>query len=232
MTAYESVSTWRPAPAPPPSPARAHVIAAVADRVVALGSCRLRVVVDGRTGAGKSTFADQLAAALRARERSTARASLDDFKHPWRHAQEHEYDRESGEGYYRNPHDFASARDLLLAPAAPDGDGRVVLCAHDPLTGVDHRDVVVELPPDTVLVVDGVFAMRPELNDLWDLRIWLDVDHATSRARGIGRDGNREVHLTRYEPGEDLYVAEVDPVTRADIVIDHTELARPVRLRP
>jgi uridine kinase len=231
VTAFESVSTWKPAPAPAATPARQAVIDAVADRVLGHGARRLRVVVDGRTGAGKSTFADELASALRARGRSTARASLDDFKRPWRHAQEHGYDRESGEGYYRNAHDFASGRDLLLVPAGPRGDGRVVLCAHDPITGIDHRDLVVALPTDAVLVVDGVFAMRPEYDEFWDQRIWLDVDRGTSRARGVGRDGNPEVHATRYEASEDLYVAEVDPIEKADVVIDHTDLAAPVIVR-
>jgi hypothetical protein len=111
------------------------------------------------------------------------------------------------------------------------GDGRVVLCAHDPLTGVDHRDFLVELPADVVLVVEGVFAMRPELDQLWALRIGLDVDPEVSRARGVDRDGNAEVHDERYEPAEDLYVAEVDPAAHADVVIDHTDRATPVILR-
>lgn len=231
MTAFESVSTWKPGPAPPPSPARARVIAAVTERVVVLGPRRQRVVVDGRTGAGKSTFADELASALRAHDRSTARASLDDFKFPWRHARAHGYDRESGEGYYRNAWDFASARALLLEPAGLSGDGRVVLCAHDPLTGVDHRDFVVELTAETVLVVDGVFAMRPEFDEFWDLRIWLDVPVEISRERGVGRDGNPEVHVTRYEPSEDLYLTEVDPRAQADVVVDNSDLTTPVIIR-
>src|SRR3954453_1827400 len=98
---------------------RAQVIDTVASRVCATGSVRLRVVVDGRTGAGKTTFADELAAAVRERGRSTLRASLDDFKHPWRHARAHGYDRVTGEGYYRNAHDFVAARTLLLEPSAP-----------------------------------------------------------------------------------------------------------------
>ena len=92
------------------------------------------VAVDGMTCAGKTSFGHELAAALRDLGRPTARASMDDFKNPWREARELGYDRLSGEGYYRNAYDFRSARDLLLAPAAPGGSGDLVLCAHDPLT--------------------------------------------------------------------------------------------------
>ena len=116
------------------------MIGAVARRIAQLSPGRLRVAVDGLTGAGKTSFGHELAAALRALDRPTMRASLDDFKYPWRHAREHGYDRVSGEGYYRNAYDFGSARDLLLSPAGPGGSGRVALCGHDPLTGEDHRD--------------------------------------------------------------------------------------------
>jgi len=44
----------------------------------------------------------------------------------------------------RNAHDFVSAQTLLLQPSGPMGTGKVVLCAHDPLTGVDNRSVVVD----------------------------------------------------------------------------------------
>jgi hypothetical protein len=52
----------------------------VAARVTRVGPGRIRVAVDGRTGAGKTSFGHELAAALRARGRPTMRASLDDFK--------------------------------------------------------------------------------------------------------------------------------------------------------
>ena len=114
---------------PPPSAERAAVIGTVTGWIVELGPGRLRVAVDGLTGAGKTSFGHELAAALRALGRPTMRASMDDFKHPWRHAREHGYDRVSGEGYYRNAPDFSSARELLLRPAGPGGSGNVVLCA-------------------------------------------------------------------------------------------------------
>jgi uridine kinase len=234
VTAFESVSTWKQPQPGHVSPERARLLAEVAARVDDLASARLRVVVDGLTGAGKTTFANELAAAIRERGRSTLRASLDDFKHPWRHAREHGYDRESGEGYYRNPHDFASARTLLLEPAGAAGSGQVCLCANDPLTGTDHRAVVVAAPVDAVLVVDGVFGMRPEYDDLWDLRIWLHVEPEVALERGIGRDTASEgydeairLHTDRYADGEAIYVEEVDPLRRADLVVDNTDLDHP-----
>ncbi len=86
----------------------------------------------------------------------------------------------TGEGYYRNAHDFVSVQTLLLQPSGPMGTGRVVLCAYDPLTGADNRSVVVDAPNDAVLVVDGVFGMRPEYDEYWDVRIWLHAEPAVA----------------------------------------------------
>jgi uridine kinase len=234
VQAFESVSTWRqPTPAPA-SAQRTALIASVADRVAALGPGRLRVAVDGLTGAGKTSFGHELAAALRGLGRATMRASMDDFKHPWRHAREHGYDRVSGEGYYRRAYDFGSARKLLLGPAGPSGSGEVVLCGHDPLTGADHRCTKISAPAGAILIVDSVFAFRPEYNDCWEFRIWLEVDPQTALRRGIARDSAAEghaeaarLHRDRYHAAERIYLAEVDPRSLADVIIDNRDFKHP-----
>jgi uridine kinase len=234
VQAFESVSTWRqPTPAPA-SPERAALIADVAARVAGIGHGRIRVAIDGFTCAGKTSFGHELAAALRDLGRPTARASMDDFKNIWREARELGYDRLSGEGYYRNAYDFRSARELLLEPAGPDASGELVLCAHDPLTGEDHRGTTVAVPPGAVLIVDSVFAFRPEYNEFWDYRIWLEVDAGLALRRGIARDAPMEgaaeaasVHRDRYHAAEMIYIAEVGPRALADLVIDNTDFARP-----
>jgi uridine kinase len=234
VVAFESVSTWRQPTPPPLSAARTALIGGIADRICQLSPGRLRVAIDGFTAAGKTSFGHELAAAIRRQDRSTLRASLDDFKNPWREAREFGYDRISGEGYYRNAPDFRSARDLLLRPAGPAGSGQVVLCAHDPLTGEDHRDQTVVAPADAVLIVDSVFAFRPEYNQFWDYRIWLDVDADMALARGITRDTEMEgldeatrVHRDRYHAAERIYLAEVDPLSLADLIIDNCDFANP-----
>lgn len=238
MEAFESVSTWRQPVPPSASEERAALIRAIAGEIAALSPGRLRVAADGLTAAGKTSFGHELAAALRELGRPTLRASMDDFKHPWRHAREHGYDRLSGAGYYRNAYDFGSARDLLLIPAGPEGSGRVVLCAHDPLTGEDHRQTAVTAPGDAILIVDSVFAFRPEYDDCWDYRIWLEVSEQTALRRGIARDTAAEgaedaarVHRDRYHVAAEIYVAEAGPRERADLVIDNSDFARPRILR-
>jgi uridine kinase len=236
--AFESISSHKQPTPPPASRARARLVVSVAERVVAIRDGRIRVIVDGLTASGKTSFAHELAAAVRQLRRPTLRASLDDFKKPWRDAREKGYDRVTGEGYYRNPHDFESARTLLIEPAGPEGSGIVVLCAHDPLTGVDRRDTTIHAPGDAVLLADGVFGMRPEYDAYWDLRIWMDVPAALALERGIARDTEMEgadeaerLHRDRFHPGERLYVEEVDPRSRADLVIDNTDFANPVIVR-
>jgi uridine kinase len=234
VQAFESTSTWRQPLPPAASAERTALLSDVATRVTGLGPGRLRVAIDGLTGAGKTSFGHELAAALRNLGRPTLRASMDDFKNPWREAAEAGYDRITGEGYYRNAYDFRSARDLLLGPAGPAGSGKVVLCAHDPLTGADHRKTTVIAPAGAVLIVDSVFAFRPEYNDCWEYRIWLDVDADLALRRGIARDAGMEgaeeairLHRDRYHVAEMIYVAEIQPQTLADLIIDNRDFARP-----
>lgn len=170
------------------------------------------------------------------------RASLDDFKRPWR--ERHLYDRHSGEGYYRNAFDREAACRLLLDPAAPTADGIVALCSIDPITQVDHSAVKSAMPPNGVLVVDGVFAYRPEINSYWDFRVWIDIASELSVKRGIERD--REIdadgrmneaeaealHRDRYLVGEMLYINEVDPRSFVDVIVDNTDIDRPRFVRP
>lgn len=127
---FESVSTWRQDLPPNSSRQRQQLIAECARAVANLSRSRLRIAIDGYTAAGKTTFGHELATVLRPLGRSTARASMDDFKHTWRHTSEHGYDRLTGAGYYRNAYDFAAAR--RLSPGTGPGPKAAARspCAH------------------------------------------------------------------------------------------------------
>jgi uridine kinase len=232
-----SVSTWQqPTPAAP-SADRARILDHLVGMIDAIGDHRLRVAIDGFTAAGKTSLGHELARGLTRRGRPVARASLDDFKRPW--SERHLYDRESGEGYYRNAFDREATRRLLLDPSGPNGDGIVSLCSIDPLTQIDHSEVKTEMARDGVLIVDGVFAYRPEINAYWDVRIWVEIEPELSVRRGIERDAESEgaaaaeaLHRDRYLVGELLYIDEVDPRSLVDVIIDNTDFERPRLIRP
>lgn len=78
--------------------ARADVIGRIADRLVQLVPGHpLRVAVDGITAAGKTTLANELAAAVTEHGRSASRLSMDGFHH--RRAHRHRRGRDSADGY-------------------------------------------------------------------------------------------------------------------------------------
>jgi len=79
-----------------------------------------------------------------------------------------------------------------------------------------------------------VFALRPEYNDCWDFRIWVDITPELSLARGIERDSALEgkdealrLHQDRYHKSEEIYIDEVDPKPKADVIVDNSNFAQP-----
>jgi uridine kinase len=224
-------------------PERTRVLDRIVEMIEVRGDGRLRIAVDGRTAAGKTSLGHELADALARRGRPVLRASLDDFKRPWSEA--HLYDRVTGEGYYRNAFDRAAIKRLMLDPSGPTADGRpadecVALCSIDPLTQVDHSEVKTVMPVNAVLIVDGVFACHPQLDPYWDLRVWIDIDAELSVRRGTKRDADLEgsaqaaesLHRERYLVAESLYIDEVDPRSLAEVIVDNTDFGRPRLIRP
>ena len=190
-----------------------------------LGTHRQRVAIDGRTGAGKTSFGHELAQCLSKAGRPVLRAGLDDFKRPWK--DRHLYDRESAEGFYRNAYDYNRLIELLLQPAGRYGSGQCVLCSIDPVTQMDHSSIMTVAETDAILIVDGQFACRPEINDHWDFRVWLDVDPETSYRRGAARNAQwlgsqaEVLQRLRYMAADELYCAGVRPQDLADVRIDN-----------
>jgi uridine kinase len=190
----------------------------------------VRVGIDGVDAAGKTTFADELAAALVAVGRRVVRASIDDFLPP--RAVRYARGRRSAEGYYRDGFDLVALRRELLEPLGPGGDRRYRARVFDYVTDSPRDDPVLRAPRDAVAVVDGVFLHRPELEGCFDLTVFLEVDLLTALTRGAERNpAAQSLYRDRYQPAQRRYLAEVRPHERADVVIENSDAARPRILR-
>ena len=193
-----------------------------------------RVAIDGCSAAGKTTLADDLGQVLRARtDRAIIRVGIDHFK---RAAESRTaYPRDSPESYYLDSWDNAAIRDHLLIPLGPGGDRRFQAGIMDLRARAALNRPVQVAPDDAVLLADGVFLQRPELDPYWDLRVYVDVSFDEVLRRGVARDqqwigsaadAERRYH-TKYIPGERRYINEVGPRERAEVVVINEEPAKP-----
>lgn len=86
-----------------------------------------------------------------------------------------------------------------------------------------------------LVLVDGVFLLRPELNDLWSYRIFVQVGEEESLRRGLERDGGlrgsrdeaERLYRVRYLPAQRAYRNNVRPRDRADAVLENDDPANP-----
>jgi len=205
---------------------RERLIDEVASRVPAGG---VRVAVDGVDGVGKTTFAAELAGALRARGRPVVQVSADGF-HQARAAR-HRRGVRSPEGFWLDSYDYPALIENVLVPFGPGGDRRYRGAVHDVRTDEVLDPPWSSAPADAVLVLDGLFLHRDELAGHWDFSIFLTAPFAVTAARMAIRDGTNpdpeHPDMARYVQGQRRYFAACRPWERANLVIDNSDVARP-----
>jgi uridine kinase len=158
------------------------------------------VLIDGRSGAGKTTLADQL---RRSWDASTV-VALDDIYPGWdglAWAVEH-------------------LRVALLEPRAAGRPGR--WRRWDWATGAPAG--LHTVAPDRRLIVEGVGALTPAHRALADLGIWVDARDADRKRRALMRDGGTfEPHWDRWAAQEEAFIATHDPRSVADWIATYAE---------
>lgn len=185
-----------------------RVVALIPDR----GDDCVFVGVDGVDGAGKTTFADALAAAV---TRPVLRISVDDFHNiadvRYRRG------RDSAKGFWLDAFDYERLIADVFRPLRESRRYRPV--AHDLASDRLLHPARQSAAPGTVVIVDGLFLQRAELAGQFDLVVYLDVPFEVAAARLHARDGVRS--LDRYVGASLIYFAECDPLRRADVVVDN-----------
>ena len=192
-----------------------------------------RVAVDGPPAAGKTTLADELAVVLRAQGREVIRASIESFLLP--RSQRYQRGEYSGVGCYHDSFDYDALHRVLLGPLGPAGDRRFLPAIYDYRTDTARSQPVTTAPADAVLIFDGVFLLRPELVDGWDLRIFVSAAFEETLERARTRDQAQfgsatEVerrHRDRYTPAQQLYFDAARPTDHADIIVHNDEPQQP-----
>jgi len=190
-------------------------VSELAGHIRRIGSDRpgpILVALDGRSAAGKSTLAGQVAPLVGAvvidgddfysggtAETWDAMSAAEKANHcmDWRRQRPVLEKLASGLAATWHPYDWeADDGSLALTP------------------------VVCESAP--VIILDGAYSARPELADLFDLRVLLDAPAVLRSAQLIEREGEgyQEEWNTRWDEAEQWYFAKVMPPESFDVVIE------------
>jgi len=159
------------------------------------------VLVDGRSGGGKSTIAERIAELL-----DGGVVHTDDVA--WNHAM------------------FDWADSLVAGVLGPWAGGEDVRY-RPPGWEVHDREGSVEAAAGRALVVEGVGAARESLAARADLVVWVQSDRTLARSRGIARDasyGTRtpaevEAFWDGWMSEEEPFLGADRPWERADVVV-------------
>jgi uridine kinase len=213
---------------------RQDLIAELANRIVSIQLQHpTRVAIDGIDAAGKTTLADGLVAPIQVRGREVVRASIDGFHRP--RAERYARGADSPEGYYHDSFDYAALRAALLDPLGPNGTREYRRRVFDYRADAPVHDPTRVATADAILLFDGVFLFRPELNDCWDYRIFVHADFEIALERALVRDEKlfgsaenaRARYVNRYIPGQRIYLQTIQPQRLVDVVVDNNDPARP-----
>lgn len=152
------------------------------------------MLIDGRSGAGKTT----LGAAMAARIDRAQLVGLDDVYPGW--------------------NGLAAASRAVSESILRSGDPGYRRWDWARSCPADWRALDPALP----IVIEGAGSLTPASARLATMRIWVELDEATRRAR-VARRSDAESYAPWWEmwaAQEDVHLREADPLSLADVVCD------------
>lgn len=168
----------------------------------------LVVAIDGRSGTGKSTLAQALAERLGA-----GVIEGDDFY-------------SGGTGIEGDPPQSRAARCIdwqiqRRVLTALQAGQRATYHAFDwDAFDGSREEEPTQVGPAPILILEGVYSARPELQDLLDLTILATVPRTVREARLLNREGEVGPWERQWHEAEDWYFAHAAPQDGFDLVLD------------
>jgi uridine kinase len=186
------------------------VLSEVVNRVRQLSTSKQLVLIgiDGCGGSGKSTFATELSSSLE----SAPVIQMDDFYRP-----SQERTRLTNSKPVSWQFDWQRLEREVLFPLKAGGEANYQRYDWKMDRLAEWRNIQAILP----VIVEGIYVLRSELAEYYDLRLWIECPREIRLKRGLERDG--EQARSRWEDEwmkeEDRYVATYHPHLQAHKII-------------
>ena len=188
----------------------------------------LFVGIDGRSGAGKSTLAAAIATEFAESDPGVALVTVIEGDQFYAGGSAESWDHRTAAekadqviDWRRQRHVLEQLRARGVAEWYPfdweaeDWDRDSVPLASEPIVA----------RAGSVVVLEGAYSCRPELHDLLDLRVLVDIPREVRRRRLLEREGDayRSDWEARWGAAEDWYFGTIMPPERFDLLLGRPE---------
>lgn len=168
------------------------------------------ILIAGPSGSGKSTFAQGLSHFLTEKGKTNAVISLDNYYRDLSHLSE----TERASSNFDQPNAWELER--IIQDAQAIKTGQAVDIPHYDFATHSRTSETTRIKPKDFVLFEGLFALCvPELNEIADIRIFVELDDDIALKRRIKRDTqergrSRESVITQYQstvlPANQTYI--------------------------
>lgn len=160
------------------------------------------IAIDGPAGAGKTTLAEHLTAALSLKYKCTT-LHMDDFYNGW-----------------DTPFDLHLEDALTRACSSHQKSEKFSLSYFNWSKG--EYGAVIEIPQSQLLILEGVGAAQTPIRPYLTASIWIDIDPADGIERVIARDGESiSVNMQNWLIKQEQHFLENKTQINADFELTH-----------
>ena len=165
------------------------------------------IVIDGRSAAGKTTLANELA-----KEFNGEVIHMDDFFLPIELRTEERFNEPGGNVHYERF--LQEVKPYLLSKES--FSYRLFNCKKMDFDGECF------IRNNGLVIVEGAYSLHPAFGDYGTLRVFYDITKDTQYERILNRDGIEKTQqfVNRWIPFEEKYIKETNLFSRVDIILN------------
>jgi len=180
------------------------------------------VAISGIDGCGKGYITAQMVAMLQAAGLRTAGINIDG----WLNLPRKRFSEANpAEHFYLNALRFEEMFAQLIVPLRDCRSVRVEMDYAEE-TATQYRKQVCEFQDVDVIVLEGIYLLKPEFRQHYDLSVWIECSFETALQRAIarGQEGLAAEETTRayhtiYFPAQKIHFERDQPKEAADLVL-------------
>lgn len=176
-----------------------------------MGHRPVLVGIDGQGGSGKSTLARELAVGIPV---AVAIVEGDDF---YSETSDTEKALMSAKEGYENYFDWRRLKSEVLSSVS-DKDSALRYRRYDWNAGAIGEWIEISMPE--VVIVEGIYTLRPELRDGFDLTIFVLTSEHARLQRQESRGENSKPWINRWIAAEDYYVSREGSWEWVDLLLE------------